>query len=292
MLMLCVAWGIQQVGTKLAAEQGLLPLVQSGARSLGATILVCLWVALRQGWPELRRIGRLDRTTLPGAAVGLMFTIEFACLFEGVTRTTASHAVLLLYTAPFFTAAGAHLFLRGERMTFVQLGGLVCAFAGVALSTGAGTGLRSGDALVLAAAALWGATTITIRATRLAAEPPSRVLLYQLGPSGLLLLLAAALTGQFAAVADASRFAWAALAYQTVIVAFASYLIWFWLLTRYSPRILSAFTLLTPLFGIAAGATVLHETLSPFLVAAFVLVAIGLSLVNARTRRPAASAPD
>lgn len=283
-VVLCVLWGIQQVGTKIAVEQGMSPLVQAGIRSAGAAVLVCAWVALRQGRAGLRTTLRLDANVWPGLAVGALFTVEFLCLFEGVARTTASHAVLLLYTAPFFTAAGAHVFLPGEKLNLVQLAGLVCAFAGVALSTGGGAGLNAGDALVLAAAALWGATTVTIRSTSLAREAAPRVLLCQLVPSGIVLLAAAAVAGGFAALPGASALAWASLSYQTVVVAFASYLVWFWLLTRYSARVLSAFTLLTPLLGIAAGAVVLHERISLLLILAFALVAIGLRLVNGPVR--------
>ena len=137
---------------------------------------------------------------------------------------------------------------------------------------------------MLGAAALWGATTVTIRSTSLAREAAPRVLLCQLVPSGIVLLIAAFAAGDFAVVPGATVLAWASLSYQTVVVAFASYLVWFWLLTRYSPRTLSAFTLLTPLLGIAAGAAVLHERISPLLILAFALVATGLRLVNGPIR--------
>ena len=289
MVMLCVLWGFQQVGTKIAAEQGLSPLMQAGIRSSGAAVLVCGWVALRQGRAGLRHTLRMRANVIPALAVGAFFTAEFGCLFEGVVRTTASHAVLLLYTAPFFTAAGAHLLLPGERLDVMQMAGLVCAFAGVIVSTGGGVGLNLGDGLVLIAAALWGATTVTIRSTSLAREGAPRVLLCQLIPSGTVLLGVAGLTHGFDAAPEAGVVAWASLAYQTVIVAFASYLVWFWLLTLYSPRVLSAFTLLVPLLGIATGAVVLREPVSPSLFLAFVLVATGLRLVNGPVRLSAPS---
>ena len=43
---------------------------------------------------------------------------------------------------------------------------------------------------------------------------------------------------------------------------------------------LSAFSFLTPLFGVAAGHLVLNEPLTPAFAAAVVLVAAGLVLVN------------
>ena len=72
----------------------------------------------------------------------------------------------------------------------------------------------------------------------------------------------------------------AALAYQAVGIAFASYLAWFWLLARYPATEMSAFSFWTPLFGLVAGALLLGEPVTAALVAAFALVALGIYLVN------------
>ena len=76
------------------------------------------------------------------------------------------------------------------------------------------------------------------------------------------------------------------LLFQTVIVAFASYLTWFWLITRYPAARLSAFSFLTPLFGVLAGGLLLGEPITPALVAALALVAVGINLVNRKTAPP------
>ena len=76
----------------------------------------------------------------------------------------------------------------------------------------------------------------------------------------------------------------ASLLYQGAVVTFASYLTWFWLLTRYLASRLSVFTFLTPLFGVAAGVVLLHEPLRPAFAGAVVLVGAGLFLVNRPSR--------
>ena len=59
------------------------------------------------------------------------------------------------------------------------------------------------------------------------------------------------------------------LAYQTVWVVSVTFVIWFALIVRYSASRLSAFTFLTPLFGVAAGHLVLGDPITPgFAVAA------------------------
>ncbi|PYM54762.1 MAG: EamA family transporter, partial [Candidatus Rokuibacteriota bacterium] len=72
----------------------------------------------------------------------------------------------------------------------------------------------------------------------------------------------------------------AAVAYQTVIVAFASYLAWFWLLTRYPASHMAAFTFWTPIFALVFAWLLLGEPITPALVLAMGLVAVGLYLVN------------
>jgi drug/metabolite transporter (DMT)-like permease len=68
--------------------------------------------------------------------------------------------------------------------------------------------------------------------------------------------------------------------YQTVWVVSITYVIWFFLVSHYSANRLSAFTFLTPLFGVAAGHFVLGEPMTPAFAAAVALVAGGLVLVN------------
>jgi len=74
----------------------------------------------------------------------------------------------------------------------------------------------------------------------------------------------------------------ASLFYQGAIVAFATYLAWFWLLTRYLAGRLAVFGFLTPLFGVMMGAAVLSEPLRPAFLGALAMVATGIWLVNAR----------
>ncbi len=83
-----------------------------------------------------------------------------------------------------------------------------------------------------------------------------------------------------------SALALGSLAYQTVWVVSITFVLWFALILRYSASRLSAFTFLTPLFGVAAGNLVLDEPITPAFAAAVVLVVAGLVLVNRPPRDP------
>jgi drug/metabolite transporter (DMT)-like permease len=289
--LLCALWGVQQISVKVAVQQGLPPLLQCALRSAGAAALCALWVAGRGGRAGLRAALGDRGAAAAGLLAAALFGAEFMAIYVGVKLTSASRAVLFLYTAPFFTALGAHLLLPQERLRAVQALGMVVAFAGVAAAFAEGLlhgqGSMTGDALCATGGALWAATILLIKASpSLRRTPPAGLLLYQLAGSAPLLLAASALLGELARPLHASVLAWACLFYQTAIVAFASYLAWFWLLQIYPATRLSGFTFLTPLFGILAGGLLLGETLSAGLLAGLVAIGAGLQLIN----RPAPAA--
>jgi drug/metabolite transporter (DMT)-like permease len=136
-----------------------------------------------------------------------------------------------------------------------------------------------GDVMMVGAAAGWAATTLVIKASRLNRVSAEKTMLYQLVVSAPLLAIGVVVFGE-RIDAMPSALALGALAYQIVWVVSVTYVVWFALVVRYSATRLSAFTFLTPLFGVAAGYLVLNEPLTPPFALAVALVALGLVLVN------------
>jgi drug/metabolite transporter (DMT)-like permease len=64
--------------------------------------------------------------------------------------------------------------------------------------------------------------------------------------------------------------------YQAIWVVGLTYLLWYGLVRTFSASKLSAFTFITPLFGLVAGYFIMHDTLTPAFGAAAVLVIAGL----------------
>jgi drug/metabolite transporter (DMT)-like permease len=286
LLTCCALWGVNQVATKVALAE-IPPLTQAALRSAGAALLLWVWSVAR-GIPLWQRDG-----TLPGGLLaGLLFAVEFGCMFVGLQYTTASRMVVFLYLAPFVVALGMPLISRSERLDRWQAAGLVLAFGGVvwAFAEGLGDGGGSlqwlGDALGLAAATLWGLTTLVLRGSRLSLAMPEKTLLYQLALSAVALALAALLAAE-PWPRRVGALSWAALGFQTVIVTFASYLVWFWLIRHYPATRISAFTLLTPVFGLLAGVLLLGDRVTLRLVLALIAVSFGIALVNRVFRRAA-----
>jgi drug/metabolite transporter (DMT)-like permease len=284
----CFLWGLNQVAAKAALPE--VPALQQAAiRSLGGALLVWAWAA----WRGIRLFDR-DGTLPGGLTAGLLFAAEFACIFLGLQFTSASRMVVFIYLSPFVVALGMPFISRTERLSWLQLVGLTAAFAGVAWAFAEGftqpaVGDRQwlGDALGVAAGVLWGATTLAIRATRLTAASAEKTLLYQLAISGITLAGAAWLAG--GPIPQAlSPLAWSSLAFQVVVVTFASYLLWFWLMRHYPATRLASFTLLTPVFGLLMGALLLGEPITLRLMVALAAVAVGIVLVNRPQALPAA----
>ncbi len=287
-----VIWGLGQVATKVALVE-IPPLLQASIRSIGAAALLLAWAALRR-LPLARR----DGTGPAGLLSGVLFGLEFGCIFVGLLFTTASRMTVFLYLAPFVVALGMPLIARHERLGALQTAGLVLAFSGVVWAFAEGFSPASqappqqwiGDALGIAAGVLWGLTTLTLRGTRLSTALPEKALLYQLVVSGVALGAAGLLRGEAWPAAGIGTLTMASLVFQTVVVTFASYLVWFWLVRHYPATRISSFTLLTPLFGLLAGVSLLGEPLTTRLVTALAAVCAGIWLVNRRPAAPAAAA--
>jgi drug/metabolite transporter (DMT)-like permease len=192
---LCALWSLGHVAIKVT-NAGVSPAFQSGLRSLGALALLWLW-----SW--LRGVSLLapEGTLLIGIAAGVMFAAEFALIYWALVFTDVARGVIILYTTPFFVALGAHVFVQGEQLRRLQVVGLFCAFAGVVIAFSDGLTLPSyraliGDAMMLGAALLWGATTVLVKATKLARIDPAKTLAYQLAVSGIVLTPMALLLGE------------------------------------------------------------------------------------------------
>jgi drug/metabolite transporter (DMT)-like permease len=309
LLACCMFWGFQQVLVKATVAE-VAPVFQAFVRFALATVAVaawCLWsrrrtpvpVSAAGAVPSHEQASGVNSTLSPrlsawgpGLLAGALFAGEFACIYLGMQYTTASRLTVFLYASPFWLALLLPRFISGERLHGWQWLGLAAAFVGVGLALGDGLAGCApgahpqawlGDALGLLAGLLWALTTVVIRSTALARVAPAQQLLYQVAVSAALLPLLSMALGEVWSW-HFSAFAWASLLLQALVGAFVSYLAWMWMLAHYPATKMSSFVFLTPVFALLFGASWLGEPITPALVAALALVAVGIVLVN---RRPA-----
>ena len=277
---LCILWGLQQVVLKLAAPD-ISAVMQIALRSGLSALMVYPMIKLAKGTSLWGR----DYLTA-GILVGLLFAAEFFLVAQALRFTSAAHTVVLLYTAPIFVALGLHWKLPSERLSLIQWLGIACAFFGIVIaflfrpasSQAAASSALWGDVLALIAGVLWAATTIAVRLTKLAEAPATQTLFYQLFIAFLVLLPVAFFMGQ--ATIHWSVLSLTSLLFHTVVVSFASYLIWFWLLKKYLASQLGVFSFLTPIFGMCFGVVLLNEQLELNFLVGTCFVLMGVMVVS------------
>lgn len=277
MLMLCLSWGFNQISVKIALPD-FPPMIQAALRSLGG-LLVILIIARVRGV----KIFQHDGTFWPGIFAGTLFGLEFVLIYSGLTMTTASRAVVFLYVAPFVVALGSKRFL-GEQLTAIQWSGMALSFAGVALAIGVpqpsvDAKVILGDLLVVGGGILWAATTLIVKSTKLLQAPAEKTLAYQVAVSVPILAIAALVAGERITHMPGTV-ALLSMVYQSFWVVGVTFLIWFFLIRTYSASKLSAFTFITPLFGVVGGYFIMHDSLTLAFAGAALLVMAGLYLVN------------
>lgn len=276
LLVLTVFWGLNQVAIKVA-NTGFNPLFALVVRSVAGCVLVALWCL----WRRIPLFEK-DGTLWPGILAGACFGLEFMLIFTGLDHTTVARGTLMLYSMPFWMLLGGY-FILGERISLRRFAGMALAFGGVALVFSDNLSLPGpdafrGDLMCLAASALWAATILVIKASRLSTATPEKTLLYQL-------LVAAIVAGPFIALGgpllrDVTTMASAALVFQSTFIVAFTYVLWNWLVRTYPASGVSSFTFLTPVFGVLFGGVLLNEPLSIRIFAALALIAAGLTVVN------------
>jgi len=282
---LTALWGFNYAAIKFTNE-GIAPVFASTLRSLIASICGVIYCLQQK-----QKLFHTDIMLFHGFIVGLLFGLEFACIYFGMLYTDAARSVVFVYTSPFVVAIGAHLFIRGDRLSIPKIMGLVIAFVGIIIvfqgrPKAAKETMLFGDILQIMAALFWGATTVYIKRFMAEKVHPINTFLYQLIFSApILLIISLILERDWIYGMSFSILAF--MFYQSVIVAFISYLIWFKLIHTYSVSRLSAFTFFTPLFGVLSGILFIREEFTLSLMIGLPLVCLGIYLVNWRKQIPA-----
>jgi drug/metabolite transporter (DMT)-like permease len=282
LIILTLLWGFNYAAIKYS-NQGVSPVFASTLRSIIASICGVVYCVRKR-----ERLFHTDIMLFHGFMVGLLFGLEFACIYFGMLYTDAARTALFIYLSPFVVAIGAHFFLKGDRLNFLKTFGLIIAFTGIFVVFGgrpktAKPTMLIGDILEIMAAFLWGATTLYIKRFMAEKVHPINTFLYQLIFSiPILFIVSLILEPRWIYRID--LYIMASLFYQSVIVAFISYFIWFRLIHEYSVSRLSAFTFFTPIFGVLFGILFLNEELTVSLMVGLPLVSMGIFFVNWRRR--------
>jgi len=255
-------------------------LLAAVARSGVASLLIWAYARSKREGVFLPR-----RELRHAALIGLLFGIEFILLYWGLVFTHASRGIIFFYTQPFWTAIGAHFLLTGDRLNSAKVGGLALAFLGLlsvfwSRSADLGPLYWLGDLMQVGGGLCWAATSIYIKRIISGRDYTHYQTLFSQLFFSIPVLGVAWLVFQRSDPVAVTGPVAVAFLYQSVIIAFLSYLAWFWMIHRYSVSRLAAFTFLSPLFGVILSGLILKEPIPLLLWLGLLLVGAGIYLVN------------
>ncbi len=261
---------------------GFNPVFAAGLRSLGAVLVLILWMKLRGVSFAFARNARVW-----GVVSGLLFTFEFTCLFVALDTTTVSRASVIFYSMPVWLTIAVNFMLPDEKLNRRKIIGLALAMGGVAVALSDRSGGHvswTGDLLALTAALCWAGIALLVRTTPLENVPPAQQLMCQVAISGPVLVLLAPLFGPL--IREIEPIHLYGLGFQIIAVASLGFLAWFWLMSVYPASSVVSFSFLSPVFSVILGWLLLSEDVALTVWIALVLVAAGIYLINRKPRRP------
>ncbi len=291
-LFIAVLWGVNFIVMKHAVSE-VPPLLLTALRfALAAVPAVFLIARPQVTWGTLLGYG---------AAFGI---VKFGLLFMAFKMGGAAGlASVLLQTQVFFTILLAQAFM-GERVTARQRLGIGVALAGVAviIATGRGDAAVVPGALIVVAAIAWGVANLIQKRASQAQEGQAQggqaqggqaqqggkidMLAFTVWTSLVvplpMLALSYAVEGPAAWQSAWTHLTWlgaGAVLYLAYPVSILGGAIWGNLLARYPAAQVAPFALLVPVIGMAAGAAVYGERLTPANVAGSALILAGLALI-------------
>jgi drug/metabolite transporter (DMT)-like permease len=257
-------WGLNLSVVKLLIERFDPMLIAVLRMVIAALVLSAVLLWRRLPWP---RFERRQAATLLGCAV-LMVYFNQILFTEGVARTAATNAALIIALNPLVSALVAALLL-GDRLTPRRLGGVALGFSGVAMVVlnRSGAALDRGgwgDALVLGSVASWVLGGALVR--RLAQSNDSATVSWAVHGIGTLMLgLHVALVQPLPLGQELARFRPVDTGLLVVSAVFATgigALVWNRALVTLGVARTSLYVYWVPIFGVAFGVILLGEPLT------------------------------
>jgi drug/metabolite transporter (DMT)-like permease len=252
-------WGSTFLAIRVGVRE-VPPFLLAGMRFLVAGLVLYGWMRAR-GTPSPTRREWSAATFL---AV-LIFVFDYGLLFWAERRVPSGIAAVMMATIPVFMAIGEIVFLRTQRLT-LRLGiALLVGLAGVAVlvgripvghvMSGSETPVNAAGSLALLVAAIsW---SVAASLSRKLPSPAAKVMSsgIQMLSGGMLLLLAAAVLGEFRGfrLQSVSREAWLALAYLIVAGSIVGFTAYVWLIHHESPTKVGTYAYVNPVVAVLVG---------------------------------------
>lgn len=276
---LCMIFGANAVAIKVSLN-GVGPITASGTRFAISAIVIFCWAAATK---QSLRISINQARQL--FILSMLFALQSTFLYSGLTRTTASHGVLITNMQPFVVMILAHFFIMGDRMTLKKVAGLIFGFSGVIfLFYDAGqNALRVGNAMILCSAFFWGCNVIYAKKI-IHQFTAIQITWYPMLFACPILIFSGSILDPQMIITISPKIITAIL-YQSVIATAFGFIAWNGLLRRFGATALHSFVFLMPPAGVFFSVILLKEPFSTNLAVSIIMILTGLIIVNATPRQ-------
>jgi O-acetylserine/cysteine efflux transporter len=280
MLLCQLLWGVNFVAAKIGLQH-FQPLFFVALRFSLVALLLLPFVGLPRR--KLLQLIPLSMT---------MGVMHFSLIFTGMRYLDAATSSIAVQLQVPFAAILAAFFFK-EKLGWRRITGMLVAFAGVVLIAGEPRFVGNLWPLlsVIGAALVWATANVQVKALgdEFDAVQLNGYIAILAAPQ--LLVVSYLLEGnQWPSVVDVHWMGWAALLFQSVVVAIFSYWIWYNMMRRYPVNQVMPFTLLLPMIGVYSGHIFLDEVITWQMLLGGLATLAGVAIVV--IRRPAVVAPS
>jgi O-acetylserine/cysteine efflux transporter len=280
MLLCQLLWGVNFVAAKIGLQH-FEPLFFVALRFSLVALLLLPFVGLPRR--KLLQLIPLSMT---------MGVMHFSLIFTGMRYLDAATSSIAVQLQVPFAAILAAFFFK-ETLGWRRITGMLVAFAGVVLIAGEPRFVGNLWPLlsVVGAALVWATANVQVKALgdEFDAVQLNGYIAILAAPQ--LLVVSYLLEGnQWPSVVDVHWMGWAALLFQSVVVAIFSYWIWYNMMRRYPVNQVMPFTLLLPMIGVYSGHIFLDEVITWQMLLGGLATLAGVAIVV--IRRPAVVAPS
>ncbi len=284
----CLIWGTTYLAIKIALET-IPPFLMGGIRYLMGGTILALWLVLRgQTLPPSREWGRL-------AVLGfLMIALGNGGVVWAEQYLASGLTAVVIATSPFWMVAVDSWLPGAERLSARQWGGLFIGFLGIvmlvwpdiSLGGGTGRGIVLGVLSVQVACIGWAIASAYTR-RHSGSRNVLGVAAVQMCFGGVFMTLAGTVMGEWSHLAFSPR-TLASLIYLTLagsVIAFAAYS---YALRHLPIATVSLYTYVNPVIAVALGTLLLGEPFRLSMIAAALVIVVGMLVVRPVRRSPRA----
>lgn len=211
----------------------------------------------------------------------------FSLLFVGVSKAEDAATVAIANQMGVPISTLLSIWLLGETIRWRRTLGITLAFGGMVIISFDPRVLDYWEGLALVVLSCFFSSLGLIYVKRLKNIKPLELQAWIAVAGGALLMLVSLLieSGQWHAVQTANWRGWTSLAFTTLMSSLIAHTAWYYLISKYPVTSLSPITLLSPLFGVFFGVTLLNDQLTPRMLVGGAVTLIGVFIVVLREKR-------